>query len=54
MVDNSEINEVENFWSSNPMTYGIEKSKTPEEVRNNAAFVMDLAYYNGEISTIEI
>jgi len=40
MVDNSEINEVRNFWSSNPMTYGMGKSKTPEEVRNNSASVI--------------
>ena len=40
MVDNSEINEVKNFWSSNPMTYGKGKLETPEDVCNHAAAII--------------
>ena len=40
MVDNSEINEVKNFWSSNPMTYGKDKLETPEDVCNHAVDII--------------
>ena len=37
MVDNLEIREVKKFWSENPMTYGMGKFKTPEDICNHAA-----------------
>jgi SAM-dependent methyltransferase len=53
MVDNSEINAVKNFWSSNPMTFGKDGLETPEDVCNHAAAIIrEKAWFGQEEGAI--